>query len=160
MKLPQYTWFPFTRTALSLVLSFGLLACATPKTKIEPIVINMVAINDFHGHLEKEKINFQRVTDKAPQSTFGAGIEVLGANIQAWRKQDKDLLFVGGGDLIGLFRIHLAEDRADFSGFLCGVLFTEDLQDGMRFGELRVVNPFALRAQHRVRAAWPSDCLR
>ena len=28
----------------------------------------------------------------------------------------------------------------------CGVLFTEDLQDGMRFGELRVVNPFLLRA--------------
>ncbi|HWS74303.1 MAG TPA: hypothetical protein VN324_04080, partial [Quisquiliibacterium sp.] len=28
----------------------------------------------------------------------------------------------------------------------CDVLFTEDLQDGMRFGELRVVNPFALRA--------------
>ncbi|WP_395007341.1 bifunctional metallophosphatase/5'-nucleotidase [Undibacterium sp.] len=99
MQLPQYTWFPFIRTAFSLVLSFGLLACATPK--IEPIVINMVAINDFHGHLEKEKISFQRVTDKAPQSTFGAGIEVLGANLQAWRQQDKDLLFVGGGDLIG-----------------------------------------------------------
>ena len=28
----------------------------------------------------------------------------------------------------------------------CTVLFSEDLQDGMRFGELRVVNPFALRA--------------
>ncbi|GAA4412052.1 PIN domain-containing protein [Quisquiliibacterium transsilvanicum] len=28
----------------------------------------------------------------------------------------------------------------------CEVLFSEDLQDGMRFGELRVVNPFALRA--------------
>jgi predicted nucleic acid-binding protein len=28
----------------------------------------------------------------------------------------------------------------------CGVIFTEDLQDGMRFGELRVVNPFVLRA--------------
>ena len=28
----------------------------------------------------------------------------------------------------------------------CEVLLSEDLQDGMRFGELRVLNPFALRA--------------
>jgi 5'-nucleotidase len=99
MQLSNFTGFPFARTVLSLTLTCGLLACATPQ--VQPIVINMVAINDFHGHLEKEKINFKRTTDTTSQSTVGAGVEVLGAHLQAWRKEDKDLLFVGGGDLIG-----------------------------------------------------------
>nr|WP_315476467.1 bifunctional metallophosphatase/5'-nucleotidase [uncultured Undibacterium sp.] len=92
-------------TASIILLSLGLTSCTTTSTApiapTKPIVINMVAINDFHGHLEKEKINFKRTTDTTSQSTVGAGVEVLGAHLQAWRKEDKDLLFVGGGDLIG-----------------------------------------------------------
>lgn len=97
MKFSQYT--RFARTAISLSLSLGLLACATPQ--VQPIVVNMVAMNDFHGHIDKEKFSVTRAKDSAPQTVVGGGIEVLGANLQAWRKEDKDMLFVGGGDLIG-----------------------------------------------------------
>lgn len=99
MKLPHVDRFPFARTALSLTLACSLLACATPK--LEPIVINLVAINDFHGHIEKEEFPVKRAKDTEPRSTTGGGVEILGAHLQAWRQQDKDLLFVGGGDLIG-----------------------------------------------------------
>jgi 5'-nucleotidase len=61
----------------------------------------VVAINDLHGHIEKEKITFQRKNDLSPQTTMGAGVEILAAHLQNWRAQDKDLVFVGGGDLIG-----------------------------------------------------------
>lgn len=91
MKLQQ--------VALCLGFSSLLLACATKP--VGPITINMVAINDLHGHLEKESFSYTRSKDQTPQTTEGGGIETLGANIQAWRKEDKDLLFVGGGDLIG-----------------------------------------------------------
>jgi 5'-nucleotidase len=80
-------------------LSLGLLACATPQS--QPIVLNLVAINDFHGHLEQEKFNVTRAADPAPTQLHGGGIELLGSYLQAWRQEDKDLLFVGGGDLIG-----------------------------------------------------------
>jgi 5'-nucleotidase len=60
-----------------------------------------VAINDLHGHIEQEKFNYTSVNNPETKTVVGGGIEVLGANLQAWHKQDKDLLFVGGGDLIG-----------------------------------------------------------
>lgn len=40
----------------------------------------------------------------------------------------------------------------------CDVLFTEDLQAGMRFGTLEVVNPFELAA-HSAAPAWPGGDL-
>jgi 5'-nucleotidase len=99
MRLSQQSWYTLTRNAISLSLALGLLACATPQ--VQPIVVNMVAINDFHGHIDKEKFTYTRAKDTAPQTVLGGGIEVLGAHLQAWRKEDKDMLFVGGGDLIG-----------------------------------------------------------
>lgn len=99
MRLSHQSWYTLTRNAISLSLALGLLACATPQ--VQPIVVNMVAINDFHGHIDKEKFSYTRAKDTAPQTVHGGGIEVLGANLQAWRKEDKDILFVGGGDLIG-----------------------------------------------------------
>ncbi len=37
----------------------------------------------------------------------------------------------------------------------CTTLYSEDLQHGMRFGALEVVNPFAAPAVHEPAAAWP-----
>lgn len=37
----------------------------------------------------------------------------------------------------------------------CTTLYSEDLQHGMRFGALEVVNPFATPAVHEPAAAWP-----
>ncbi|MFA9274477.1 MAG: bifunctional UDP-sugar hydrolase/5'-nucleotidase [Candidatus Aquirickettsiella gammari] len=99
MHLSLRSWAQLVRTTLSLSLSLGLLACATPQS--QPIVLNLVAINDFHGHLEQEKFNVTRAADPAPTQLHGGGIELLGSYLQAWRQEDKDLIFVGGGDLIG-----------------------------------------------------------
>ncbi len=87
------------KLSLSFSLSFALFACATHPQP--PIVVNLVAINDFHGHLEAEKFSYTKAGDTTAQTTVGGGVEILGANLQAWRQEDKELLFVGGGDLIG-----------------------------------------------------------
>ena len=89
----------FTKSLYSVVLTSTLLACTTPPSK--PVVINLVAINDFHGHLESEKFNTQSAGASAPVTTTGAGIENIAAQLHAWRQEDPELLFVGGGDLIG-----------------------------------------------------------
>ena len=71
--------------------------CATRPTG--PIELNVVALNDFHGHLEGGKFNYKA---NGQQVTLHAGgIDTIGAALQAWRAEDKDLMFVGAGDLIG-----------------------------------------------------------
>lgn len=89
----------FAKTLYSVSLASTLLACATPPS--QPIVINLAAINDFHGHLEAEKFSIASAGAATPTSTVGGGIEIIGAQLQAWRQEDPELLFVGGGDLIG-----------------------------------------------------------
>ncbi len=89
----------FTKSLYSVALTSTLFACTTLPTK--PVVINLVAINDFHGHIEPEKFNYQSAGASAPVTTTGAGIENISAQLQLWRQEDPDLLFVGGGDLIG-----------------------------------------------------------
>ncbi|MBI3713905.1 MAG: bifunctional metallophosphatase/5'-nucleotidase [Burkholderiales bacterium] len=89
----------FFKPVLCVALASSLLACTTLPSK--PITLNLVAINDFHGHLEAEKFSYQSAGAPAPVTTTGAGIENIGAQLQAWRQEDPELLFVGGGDLIG-----------------------------------------------------------
>lgn len=99
MNLSRRSWSKLARTTLSLSFSFALIACATPP--VQPVVVNLVAINDFHGHLDQEKFSLTRAADSNPVQVDGGGIEILGSYLQAWRKEDKNLVFVGGGDLIG-----------------------------------------------------------
>lgn len=96
----------FTASCLHTLLCFSLTCtlCACTTTPSKPIVINLVAINDFHGHLEAEKFSYQSAQStqaSTPTTTTGAGIENIAAQLQAWRQEDPELLFVGGGDLIG-----------------------------------------------------------
>lgn len=73
--------------------------CATrPAT---PIQINLVGMNDFHGHLDASKFEYTGAADAAPQKHLAGGIDNIAAALQAWRKVDPDLLVVGAGDLIG-----------------------------------------------------------
>lgn len=99
MSISRKPWLKFTQISLTVGLSLTLFACATYPAK--PIVVNLVAINDFHGHLEAEKFSYTKAGDSAAQTTVGGGVEILGANLHAWRQEDQELLFVGGGDLIG-----------------------------------------------------------
>ncbi|RJG11659.1 bifunctional metallophosphatase/5'-nucleotidase [Massilia cavernae] len=65
-----------------------------------PLELNVVALNDFHGNLEASKFNY---TDKGQPATLAkaGGIDTIGAALQAWRAEDKDLMFVAAGDLVG-----------------------------------------------------------
>lgn len=99
MPISNPVLYTLTRTIIGLSLSLGLLACSTPQP--QNVVVNIVAINDLHGHIDKEKFSITSSKQPTAQAKYGGGVELLGANLQAWRKEDKDLIFVGGGDLIG-----------------------------------------------------------
>jgi 5'-nucleotidase len=73
--------------------------CATRPAA--PLELNVVALNDFHGHLEAGKFDYTSGRDKTPMSITAGGIDTIGAALKAWRAEDKDLMFVGAGDLVG-----------------------------------------------------------
>ena len=83
--------------ALAAALLFG--GCATRATA--PVQINLVGMNDFHGHLDPSKFENNSIALPAPQSMQAGGIENIAAALQAWRLEDKDLLVVGAGDMVG-----------------------------------------------------------
>ena len=69
-----------------------------------PVEINLVAINDLHGHLEAETKSFASVADAVgapPRKLKVGGIDTIGGALNAWRAEDPQLLLVGAGDLIG-----------------------------------------------------------
>ena len=76
-----------------------LAGCATrPAT---PIQLNLVGMNDFHGHLDATKFEYTSAAEARAQSLQAGGVDNIAAAVQAWRKVDPDLLMVGAGDLIG-----------------------------------------------------------
>ncbi|MES2149507.1 MAG: bifunctional metallophosphatase/5'-nucleotidase [Pseudomonadota bacterium] len=60
-----------------------------------PLTVNLVALNDFHGNLEPSKMWRGKIAVEA------GGAETIAAALQAWRLEDRELLLVGAGDLIG-----------------------------------------------------------
>jgi 5'-nucleotidase len=94
--------FPRARaplTLLALSLSLAVAGCATPAR--EPITLNLVAINDFHGNLEPSKYTYTSAATGKSETLRAGGVEALSGALAAWRREDKDLLFIGAGDLIG-----------------------------------------------------------
>jgi 5'-nucleotidase len=93
------------RTLVSAaVLALALAGCATSQptaTSSGPIDIHLVALNDFHGNLEASKYTYTSAATGQKQTLQAGGIDTLGAALQAWRREDKDLLFVAAGDLVG-----------------------------------------------------------
>jgi 5'-nucleotidase len=94
---------PIRPIALAVSVACALAGCTAiaPGMPAAPIDINLVALNDFHGHLEASK--FVYTSARAPKETTitAGGIDNLAAALQAFRKEDKDLLLVGAGDLVG-----------------------------------------------------------
>jgi 5'-nucleotidase len=82
--------------ALSLSL---LSACATRPA--DPVELNLVSFNDFHGHLDATKFEYTSIVDDIARAEQAGGIDNIAAALQAWRKEDKELLFVAAGDLVG-----------------------------------------------------------
>lgn len=89
---------PVRASVPALVLALSLAACATPPRG--PVELNLVALNDFHGNLEPSKYTFTGADGKV-QTLRAGGIETLSGALAAWRREDKDLLFVAAGDLVG-----------------------------------------------------------
>ncbi|MEV4779975.1 bifunctional metallophosphatase/5'-nucleotidase [Burkholderia sp. LMU1-1-1.1] len=65
------------------------------------VEVQLATLNDFHGNLEPSKYVWDSVRDRDARTVMAGGIDTLGAALQAWRKQDPELLLVGAGDLIG-----------------------------------------------------------
>ncbi|WP_343730169.1 bifunctional metallophosphatase/5'-nucleotidase [Duganella sp.] len=86
---------------LSLMAVAALAGCASRQpAPLDVKEIQLVALNDFHGNLEASKYTWDSVNGGERVIQAG-GIDTLGAALQAWRKQDPELLLVGAGDLIG-----------------------------------------------------------
>lgn len=91
------------RPFASLALAFALAGCSLfrPATPPGTTVVNLVALNDFHGNLEASRFTYTSVADGREHTMQAGGIDALGATLQAWRKDDPELLLVGSGDLVG-----------------------------------------------------------
>jgi len=76
-------------------------ACLLSACASRPVEINLVGLNDFHGNLDATKFDYTSAVDQQSRSHAAGGIDNIAAAVQAWRKQDPDLLFVAAGDLVG-----------------------------------------------------------
>ena len=92
-----------SRPLVSFAVALALAGCSLfrPVTPPGVAVVNLVAINDFHGNLEASRLTYTSVADGQEHTMQAGGIDALGATLQAWRKDDPDLLLVGAGDLVG-----------------------------------------------------------
>lgn len=89
---------------LSLIALAVLTGCASlSQQSLPPGVaeIQLVTLNDFHGNLEASKYTWDSAYGGGERVIQAGGIDTLGAALQAWRKDDPQLLLVGAGDLIG-----------------------------------------------------------
>jgi 5'-nucleotidase len=77
--------------------------CAFGPPPLPPgvVEVQLATLNDFHGNLEPSKYVWDGVRNGDARTVMAGGIDTLGAALQAWRKQDPELLLVGAGDLIG-----------------------------------------------------------
>ncbi|WP_295990717.1 bifunctional metallophosphatase/5'-nucleotidase [Rugamonas sp.] len=92
--------FSLTRRAAVLAATFALASCASWQHS-GVTDIHLVALNDFHGNLEASKFKYTPAGQTEELSVTAGGIDTLGAALQAWRKEDDQLLVVGAGDLVG-----------------------------------------------------------
>jgi 5'-nucleotidase len=90
---------PFSRLSLAAaaVPISGCAAWQQPRT----VEVNLVALNDLHGHLEPTRFTYTSVESKEPRTVNAGGIVTLAGALKEWRRQDSELLLVGAGDLIG-----------------------------------------------------------
>jgi 5'-nucleotidase len=89
---------------LSLITMAALAGCAWRQPPAPPsnlTEIQLVTLNDFHGNLEASKYTWDSASGGGERVIKAGGIDTIGAALQAWRKQDPELLLVGAGDLIG-----------------------------------------------------------
>lgn len=86
-----------------IIVAGALSAGCAIKPPLPPgvVEVQLATLNDFHGNLEPSKYVWDSVRQSEARTVMAGGIDTLGAALQAWRKQDPELLLVGAGDLIG-----------------------------------------------------------
>jgi len=85
-------------TLSSLTMALLLAGCVSAPQG--PVTLNLVSLNDFHGNLEPSRYVLKDADGKDEVMRAG-GAEAVAAALQAWRKEDKDLLLVSTGDIVG-----------------------------------------------------------
>ena len=98
-SLSACTTGPLARKAASPAIAAT--ASATKAAPSQLVNIELVTLNDFHGNLEPSKYVWDSVAGGGPRTIEAGGIDTLGAALQAWRREDPQLLLVGAGDLVG-----------------------------------------------------------
>jgi len=87
----------------SFVLLFAVVAAGSgcgPAARPQPVEINLLAVNDLHGHIQPSAFSYRDASGEQHRLKAG-GIGALSGLLARMRAQDPELLFVGGGDLIG-----------------------------------------------------------
>ena len=90
---------------ISLWLALALLALpATAGAKPRDVDVQLLALNDFHGHLEPNTPGTIKPFDTgstADPAVRAGGAEFLASHIRSLETGNKNSLFVSAGDLIG-----------------------------------------------------------
>ena len=92
-----------TRALATLMAATVLLGCAAPRPA-GPVVVKVLAINDFHGNLKPPQGGI-RIKDPAdPSKTIqvaAGGAEHLASAVRQLRDRNPNHVFVAAGDLVG-----------------------------------------------------------
>lgn len=91
---------PIKLSAVALAMAAALLAGCASQRPATVVDIHIATLNDFHGNIEASKFSYTDAAGNARSEQAG-GIDTIAAALQAWRKEDPQLLLVGAGDLIG-----------------------------------------------------------
>jgi len=92
----------FRRPAWAYAAALALSSCSLlPPQTPATTDVELVALNDFHGNIEASKYAWSSVDFEGERTIQAGGIDTLAAALQAWRKDDPELLLVGAGDLVG-----------------------------------------------------------
>jgi 5'-nucleotidase len=89
-----------TRLLLAACLVLGLVLPATAAAKPRDVDVQLLSLNDFHGHLEPNTPG-TIVPNPGDTAILAGGAEFLASHIRALEQGNRRSLFVSAGDLIG-----------------------------------------------------------
>ncbi len=80
-------------------------SCSMMSKPAEPVAVTVVGLNDFHGNLEATNFSGVMIPDPSDPTKqirlLAGGIEAIGGYLDQERAKNANLIFVGGGDVIG-----------------------------------------------------------
>src|SRR3954471_17658601 len=91
------------RAAVLATMAAALLVVAPAQAKKppKPLKVQLLGINDFHGHLEASPPAYVSRTGDPDLRVPAGGIEYLATHIRMLKRRHPNTLVVGAGDLVG-----------------------------------------------------------